>query len=528
MICRTPCSRNVNDQRPALAFVRYNVLKLFLRLFLVPLLLVATHSGHALDANTERMNLSCVQDLSDRELKCDYRMYAGEPVTGISAVTDGKPLTIKQEETYPWDKAVTAILILVDTSDPARQNVIEENRKIIQRILEAAAPHDQIGLGGFDKSLRLVAPIGSPHDLILASSGNLRAAGMTTELYRSLLEAIEVLKKTTADRKSIYLLSDGLAEDKAYYHQDVVKAARDNGIVITSLGFPRSVSQSVGLQTLRRLSEETGGIFVESDNNFHVPDDFLQRPFASMDSGGRFVVSIADVTPSDTGRFTVAININSATGSHRSEIPLAVLIQREETVAKIPAEAAPTGRPAAQPPVRIITREAAPAEPDYFWSWYLVLIALLFLLILVISAFFMTVYRQGKKRPAATAHAVGAGEIKPYAYLVVQDETKKRYPITRTTWRIGRGSDNEMTLQDSSVSRRHAEIHRDKGDVFTIFDLDSLNGVFVNDDKVHKQILHEGDIIDIGDICLRFTLLSNEYALEESTVMQHTRSPLTH
>jgi len=181
---------------------------------------------------------------------------------------------------------------------------------------------------------------------------------------------------------------------------------------------------------------------------------------------------------------------------------------------------------AAQPPVRIITRET-PAEPDYFWSWYLVLIALLFLLILVITAFFMTVYRQGKKRPAAAMYA-GGMENKPFAYLVVQDETKKRYPITKTTWRIGRGSDNEMTLQDSSVSRRHAEIHRDKGDVFTIFDLDSLNGVFVNNDKVKKQILHEGDILDIGDISLRFTLLSNEYALEEATVMQHTRSPLTH
>jgi len=505
------------------------VLKHSRKYLLLPLLLAAANSSHALNANADRMNLSCTQDLNVQELKCDYRMFTAEPAMEITAESDGKSLTVNQPETYPWNNALTAILIVVDTSDPARQNVIDENRKIIQRMLAAANPHDQFGLASFNKSLRLEAPLGSTHEEILAASGNLRAVGMTTELYRSVLEAIDILKKTPADRKSIYLMSDGLAEDKAYFHQDVIKAAKANGIVITSLGFPRSVSQSVGLQTLRRLSEETGGIYVESDNSFHLPDDFLGRPFDSMDNGGRFTVSMADIKPTGTGTPAVAIDIKTASGTNHTEIPLAVQLSAAEIMEKMQAAPGTPTQPsatAAQPPVRIITRET-PAEPDYFWSWYLVLIALLFLLILVITAFFMTVYRQGKKRPAAAMYA-GGMENKPFAYLVVQDETKKRYPITKTTWRIGRGSDNEMTLQDSSVSRRHAEIHRDKGDVFTIFDLDSLNGVFVNNDKVKKQILHEGDILDIGDISLRFTLLSNEYALEEATVMQHTRSPLTH
>jgi len=451
-----------------------------------------------------------------------------DTVTGITAMAGDKPLTIEQSETYPWDGAATAILILVDTSDPGRENVIAENRKIIEQMLAQAGAHDLIGLASFDKTLRPETAVGAAHAEILTAAGKLRAVGMTTELYRSVLSAIDVLKKTKADRKAIYLMSDGLAEDKAYFHQDVVRAAKAAGVVITGLGFPRSVSQSVGLQTLRRLSDETGGIYVESDNNFQLPDEFLRSPFSSIDNGGRFTIDVANLIQAPASdRNIIAIDIKTGAGNNHVDIPLNVLAPRHDVkeIEQKPAVTQPS--PTTTAPVTIITREA-PAEPDYFWSWYLVLVGLIFLLIIVITAFFLMVYRQGRKKPAAATYAAGSTENKPYAYLVLQDETKKRYPIMKTTWRIGRGSDNEMTLQDNSVSRRHAEIHRAKGDVFTLYDLDSLNGVFVNDNKVTKQVLHEGDILEIGDIALRFSLLSNDYQLEEATVMQHTRTPLAH
>ena len=496
---------------------------------LIPLLLLVADTGQAYTVRTDTLELFCLQNDAAGQLQCMYQMPVLDTGTDISATAGDKPLTVEQTATYPWDGAVTAILILVDTSDPGRQNVIVENRKIIEQMLGQAGTHDRVGLASFDKTLSLEAPIGSAHAEILAAAGKLHAVGMTTELFRSVLSAINVLKKTQADRKAIYLMSDGLAEDKAYFHQDVVRAARAAGVVITSLGFPRSVSQSVGLQTLRRLSDETGGIYVESDSAYHLPDEFLRSPFSSIDNGGRFTIDVAELiqTP-DQDRQIIAINIQTSAGNNHANIPLTVLIPRQdvkETEQK-PAFAQPSPTPTA-PPVTIITREA-PAEPDYFWSWYLVLVGLIFLLIVVIIAFFMMVYRQGKKKSGTATYAAGPAEIKPYAYLILQDETKKRYPIMKTTWRIGRGSDNEMTLQDNSVSRRHAEIHRSKGDVFTLYDLDSLNGVFVNENKVTKQVLHEGDILEIGDIVLRFSLLSDEYQLEESTVMQHTGTPLAH
>jgi adenylate cyclase len=125
--------------------------------------------------------------------------------------------------------------------------------------------------------------------------------------------------------------------------------------------------------------------------------------------------------------------------------------------------------------------------------------------------------------PAGSASTLAT--FKPYAYLVVQDEKGTRYPITNTTWRIGRTRDNELTLPDKSVSRRHAEIHRYSNGTFIVFDVDSLNGVYVNDEKIKKKKLEEGDILEIGDIVMRFTLFSSDYASDEDTAVQNTRTP---
>ena len=529
MICRIHYFRTDNPEGHITNTNGCNVLKLSVIHSLMLLLLVST-TGQAFTVRTDTLDLSCLKNDGAGKLQCGYWLSAPDPVTDISVAADNKPVAVEQTETYPWDGAVTAILILVDTSDPGRENVIMENRKIIELILGQAGAHDLIGLATFDNTLRQEAPVGAAHEEILAAAGTMRALGMTTELYRSVLSAIDVLKKTRAERKSIYLMSDGLAEDKAYFHQDVVRAARAAGVVITSLGYPRSVSQSVGLQILRRLSDETGGIYVESDSNFHLPDEFLRNPFSSIDNGGRFTIDVTELiqTPAQD-RNIITVDIKTNAGNNHVDIPLNVLMPRHDVKESEQKPAVAVSQPSPTPtaPVTIITREA-PAEPDYFWSWYLVLVGLVFLLIIVITAFFLMVYRQGRKKTGSATYTAVPSENKPYAYLILQDESKKRYPILKTSWRIGRGSDNEMVLQDNSVSRRHAEIHRDKGDVFTLYDLDSLNGVFVNDNKVTKQVLHEGDIIEIGDIVLRFSLLSDEYQMEESTIMQHTRTPLAH
>jgi hypothetical protein len=93
------------------------------------------------------------------------------------------------------------------------------------------------------------------------------------------------------------------------------------------------------------------------------------------------------------------------------------------------------------------------------------------------------------------------------AYLIIQDGQISRCPIEKSPFRIGREPGNHLILNDSSVSRRHAEIVHNRDGVYSIQDLDSLNGVFVKDKRVKTAVLSEGCEIDIGDIRLTFTQL---------------------
>jgi len=72
--------------------------------------------------------------------------------------------------------------------------------------------------------------------------------------------------------------------------------------------------------------------------------------------------------------------------------------------------------------------------------------------------------------------------------------------------RIGREVSLELCLDAEGVSRRHAEIFVDEYDLVTLTDRESTNGTFVNDGRITKTALREGDRIRIGEVELRFGL----------------------
>ena len=74
---------------------------------------------------------------------------------------------------------------------------------------------------------------------------------------------------------------------------------------------------------------------------------------------------------------------------------------------------------------------------------------------------------------------------------------------TDTRTLIGRSPDCEIFLDDVTVSRRHAEILR-QGDTYTIRDLGSLNGTFVNRNRVETADLTDDDEVQIGKYRLTF------------------------
>jgi hypothetical protein len=69
--------------------------------------------------------------------------------------------------------------------------------------------------------------------------------------------------------------------------------------------------------------------------------------------------------------------------------------------------------------------------------------------------------------------------------------------------KVGRHPESDIFLDDITVSRRHAEIRRgDSG--FSLVDVGSLNGTYVNRERVETAELRSGDEIQIGKFKLVF------------------------
>jgi pSer/pThr/pTyr-binding forkhead associated (FHA) protein len=78
-----------------------------------------------------------------------------------------------------------------------------------------------------------------------------------------------------------------------------------------------------------------------------------------------------------------------------------------------------------------------------------------------------------------------------------------RFPLLENITRLGRHPDSEISLDDITVSRRHAEIERTP-DGYVVSDAGSLNGTYVNQERVDRVVLRHGDELQIGKFRLVF------------------------
>jgi hypothetical protein len=76
-------------------------------------------------------------------------------------------------------------------------------------------------------------------------------------------------------------------------------------------------------------------------------------------------------------------------------------------------------------------------------------------------------------------------------------------PLESTMLSVGRGLNNDIILEDTRVSRHHAQL-RYRARRFWIADLGSTNGTFVNGEQVAERALRDGDLISLGGLELTF------------------------
>jgi hypothetical protein len=110
------------------------------------------------------------------------------------------------------------------------------------------------------------------------------------------------------------------------------------------------------------------------------------------------------------------------------------------------------------------------------------------------------------------------GEIRDEEYSVSFDELPEgacvlivkrgpnagsRYVLEHEVTRAGRHPDSDIFLDDVTVSRRHAEFHH-RPDGYVVRDVGSLNGTYLNRERIDESVLSAGDEVQIGKFKLVF------------------------
>jgi hypothetical protein len=96
----------------------------------------------------------------------------------------------------------------------------------------------------------------------------------------------------------------------------------------------------------------------------------------------------------------------------------------------------------------------------------------------------------------------------------VLDIAGKRYPITKSRTIVGRGSDADVVVDDSGISRKHVEILWD-GTRAEVNDLGSTNGSQLNGSPVKRAPLPADSVISIGRTRIVFRVLAQSSSIDQ-------------
>lgn len=406
------------------------------------------------------------------------------------------------EQTFPArllkpfaSKTASNFYFLIDTSQTMRGEPIKQSINMVNTILKSLPEKAKISIASFDKSLKLITQTDAEGNLDIDSLEKLKASGKVTELYRLVLDAEKQMVESKAFNPVIIVFSDGRVEDTEYSANDIIKLAQQQHIALFSYGF----NYSVELQSLRRISGETGGQFYEVDSNGKYDESSIGYLTASALNGG-----------------VAEFNLDNFENAWGKTYPATIHYQFQGQPAKsVELNIALPYRPWQQIRFKTI---------PLLW-WVIGTLSIVILLLVFIIALRQAKAKTASSQNVLTCHACSK-EIDPVwttcahcssplnlelplAQLVTVDQPQTRtWSITKARTTIGRMNDNDVILDSETVGRWHAVLQL-KGENFYLQDLGSTNTVLLNKKEITSAKLTTGDVFDIGGIKIRFEITQN-------------------
>jgi hypothetical protein len=118
----------------------------------------------------------------------------------------------------------------------------------------------------------------------------------------------------------------------------------------------------------------------------------------------------------------------------------------------------------------------------------------------ILSAGFSPVGGPDSEEFSPEAHQRAIDALSPGSALLVVKRgpnAGSRFLLDQDVTTAGRHPDSDIFLDDVTVSRRHVEFRR-AGAAFTVYDVGSLNGTYVNRERIDSATLSGGDEVQIG------------------------------
>jgi hypothetical protein len=302
----------------------------------------------------------------------------------------------------------------------------------------------------------------------------LSPTGQRTELYLYTLQALNLLRSTNAQRKALFLFSDGLAEDSSQkdFHSNLTDVARSYNIAIYSFSYQLKPNLSKGVEILRKLSLDTYGLLFETNAKLELPDNFARDIFTLLESGGTVIYDISSILSTGLSG-QQAFEITWQTGEN-------TFISGSADFNLIPQSI----EPLATPSTLVNTPQHTPTLLIYV---ILSIIAGSVLLLAIVYWFW-----------------VRSEIIYAYLHIMNSNQSGETCTMKSSTLHIGRHSENDLYLENDSVSQHHAVIHYKYKHAFILTDLGSTNHTLVNQNKINAIELKDGDLIYFGEVLVRF------------------------
>lgn len=112
----------------------------------------------------------------------------------------------------------------------------------------------------------------------------------------------------------------------------------------------------------------------------------------------------------------------------------------------------------------------------------------------------------------------GTDEKRGVLYFLADKGTDEAIKLRRDATIFGREK-GDIIIQDHEVSSTHCQIQNINA-IYHIFDMNSTNGTFVNNERIVKSKLNHGDIVTIGQTSFRFQLEDESQVRHIATIFK--------